>query len=214
MKYDPNFKGPLKNRSCTDVICLLLFVFFLVGWGAVAFYGESPHSLNFGHFFNVLLLSKFLTAYRNGDLDRLLVPTDSQNNRCGVDSNVLNKPYLFFFDLSRCVDITVPINGCPTPQVCVEKCPEEPFLFDMLGPNEPIENIKNLLICDVNVNKNDITTYEIAKEFVDNNRCARWYLQSVPCKYVLLSSLSFIKSLLCVFCAMLKFLCFCCILFL
>ncbi|XP_055716939.1 choline transporter-like 2 isoform X2 [Phlebotomus papatasi] len=157
MKYDPNFKGPLKNRSCTDVICLLLFVFFLVGWGAVAFY-----------------------AYRNGDLDRLLVPTDSQNNRCGVDSNVLNKPYLFFFDLSRCVDITVPINGCPTPQVCVEKCPEEPFLFDMLGPNEPIENIKNLLICDVNVNKNDITTYEIAKEFVDNNRCARWYLQSVP----------------------------------
>uniref|UniRef100_A0A1B0D100 Uncharacterized protein n=1 Tax=Phlebotomus papatasi TaxID=29031 RepID=A0A1B0D100_PHLPP len=164
MKYDPNFKGPLKNRSCTDVICLLLFVFFLVGWGAVAFY-----------------------AYRNGDLDRLLVPTDSQNNRCGVDSNVLNKPYLFFFDLSRCVDITVPINGCPTPQVCVEKCPDEPFLFDMLGPNEPIENIKNLLICDVNVNKNDITTYEIAKEFVDNNRCARWYLQSVPCKYVLLS---------------------------
>ncbi|XP_059622828.1 choline transporter-like 2 isoform X4 [Phlebotomus argentipes] len=157
MKYDPNFKGPLKNRSCTDVICLLLFVFFLVGWGVVAYY-----------------------AYRNGDLDRLLVPTDSQNNRCGVDSNVLNKPYLFFFDLSRCVDITVPINGCPTPQVCVEKCPDEPFLFDMLSQDERIENIRDRLICDVDVDKNDITSHAMAKEYVDNNRCARWYLQSVP----------------------------------
>ncbi|XP_055696099.1 choline transporter-like 2 isoform X2 [Lutzomyia longipalpis] len=157
MKYDPNFKGPLKSRSCTDIICLLLFMLFLIGWGIVAAY-----------------------AYKNGDLARLLMPTDSQNNRCGVDSNVLNKPYLFFFDLSRCVDITTPINGCPTPQVCVEKCPESSFLFDMVSESESIDNLRNLLICDATVNKNDITSYAIAKEYVDNNRCARWYLQSVP----------------------------------
>ncbi|GAB0099962.1 Choline transporter-like 2 [Sergentomyia squamirostris] len=157
IKYDPNFKGPLKNRSCTDVICLLLFVFFLIGWGVIAFY-----------------------AYHHGDLDRLLVPTDSRNNRCGVDSNVLNKPYLFFFDLSRCVDITTPINGCPTPQVCVDKCPEESFLFDVVSQNIPIADLRTRLICDVDVNKDDITSYGMAKDLVDNNRCARWYLQSVP----------------------------------
>uniref|UniRef100_A0A1L8DEG2 Choline transporter-like protein n=2 Tax=Nyssomyia neivai TaxID=330878 RepID=A0A1L8DEG2_9DIPT len=157
VKFDPNFKGPLKHRSCTDVICLLLFILFLIGWSIVAFYG-----------------------YQNGNLNRLIMPTDSNNNRCGVDSNVLNKPYLFFFDLSRCVDITTPINGCPTPQVCVEKCPDQAFLFDMVSESESIDNLRKLLICDNSVNKNDIKSYVMAKEYVNNNQCARWYLQSVP----------------------------------
>lgn len=32
-------QGISKNRSCTDVICLLLFLVFLGGWGFVAFIG-------------------------------------------------------------------------------------------------------------------------------------------------------------------------------
>ena len=30
-QFDPDFKGPCKNRSCTDVLFLLLFVAFWAG---------------------------------------------------------------------------------------------------------------------------------------------------------------------------------------
>jgi len=59
--FDPSFEGPVKNRSCTDVLCLLLFLVsnfllhhqsilfelllsaqvFLGGWGFVAYLGIS-----------------------------------------------------------------------------------------------------------------------------------------------------------------------------
>ena len=31
-KHDPNFRGPTKNRGCTDILCLLLLIAFVVGW--------------------------------------------------------------------------------------------------------------------------------------------------------------------------------------
>jgi hypothetical protein len=31
--------NPMKKRSCTDVLCLLLFVVFLGGWAGVAYVG-------------------------------------------------------------------------------------------------------------------------------------------------------------------------------
>lgn len=40
LKYDKNFTGPLSKRSCTDVLCLLIFIVFLGCWGFVGFYGE------------------------------------------------------------------------------------------------------------------------------------------------------------------------------
>ena len=35
------------------------------------------------------------------------------------------KPYLIFFDISQCASLTSFTSGCPTPQVCIEKCPTE-----------------------------------------------------------------------------------------
>ena len=32
-------KGPIKNRSCTDILCLLLFVFCIAGWVGVSYIG-------------------------------------------------------------------------------------------------------------------------------------------------------------------------------
>ncbi|EDS26040.1 ctl2 [Culex quinquefasciatus] len=93
LKFDPDFKGPLSKRSCTDIPCLFLFAAFLAGWGFVAYY-----------------------ALHHGDLDRLLVPTDSKGLKCGVDSEVQDKPYLFFFDISECAKYDVPLYGCKTPQ--------------------------------------------------------------------------------------------------
>jgi hypothetical protein len=33
--------NPMKRRSCTDVLCLLLFVVFIAGWVGVAYVGIS-----------------------------------------------------------------------------------------------------------------------------------------------------------------------------
>ena len=49
-KFDPNeIVGPVKKRSCTDVLCLGLFLAFLVTWGFVAFVGISRGDINKVH---------------------------------------------------------------------------------------------------------------------------------------------------------------------
>ena len=59
-KHDPEFRGPMKNRSCTDIFCLLLWLAFVGGWIAVAIYG-----------------------FQNGDPQTLVYPSDSDGNVCG-----------------------------------------------------------------------------------------------------------------------------------
>ncbi|THD26061.1 Choline transporter protein 5-A [Fasciola hepatica] len=56
-----------------------------------------------------------------GDYRRVLYPTNSQGLVCGRD--VPDKPYLYFFDIVRCLKLApvVMIVGCPTPQVSL--CP-------------------------------------------------------------------------------------------
>ncbi|XP_044757893.1 choline transporter-like 2 [Coccinella septempunctata] len=99
--HDPDFNGPLKYRSCTDVIFLMVFLIFIGCWTGIA-----------------------LFAYNNGDPSAVLAPKDSNGLRCGIDEGVTDKKYLFFFDILKCVNPSVPFLGCPTTQVCVDKCPD------------------------------------------------------------------------------------------
>lgn len=39
-QYDPDFEGPRRDRSCTDVFWLLLFIIFLGLWAVVGIYGK------------------------------------------------------------------------------------------------------------------------------------------------------------------------------
>lgn len=160
LPYDRNLKAPLwRKRSCTDVPCLLLFVCFIGGWIFVAQY-----------------------AYRNGDLNKLLVPTDSFNQKCGMDSAVLHKKYLFFFQLEKCIDALVPITGCPTPQVCVEKCPDHSFLWDEMKKEGGLswQDLKSRLICLTDEIRDNLKSIEEADEAIKANRCASWYIKSSP----------------------------------
>ncbi|TKC34588.1 hypothetical protein EI555_004032, partial [Monodon monoceros] len=111
-KYDPFFRGPIKNRSCTDIICCVLFFLFVLGYIAVG-----------------------LVAWVYGDPQQVLYPRNSTGAYCGIGENK-DKPYLLYFNIFSCVlttdIITITQNGlaCPTPQVCVSSCPEVPWTVE------------------------------------------------------------------------------------
>ncbi|XP_046496199.1 choline transporter-like protein 4 isoform X4 [Equus quagga] len=109
VKYDPSFRGPIKNRGCTDIICCLLFFVFILGYIVVG-----------------------IVAWVYGDPQQVLYPRNSTGAYCGIGMNK-DKPYLLYFNIFNCIlttnVVTVSVNGlqCPTPQVCVSSCPKDPW---------------------------------------------------------------------------------------
>ncbi|XP_052586249.1 choline transporter-like protein 5 isoform X4 [Peromyscus californicus insignis] len=112
----PDFQGPTANRSCTDVLCCMIFLLFVTGY---------------------VLLG--LVAWTHGDPRRVAYPTDSQGHFCGQKGTPNeNKTILFYFNLFRCTGSSMmPRLQCPTTQICVSRCPEK-FLtyFEMQFFNE------------------------------------------------------------------------------
>ncbi|XP_012665653.2 choline transporter-like protein 2 isoform X2 [Otolemur garnettii] len=101
-KYDPTFKGPIYNRGCTDIICCVFLLLAIVGYVAVG-----------------------IIAWTHGDPRKVIYPTDSRGEFCGQKGTKnANKPYLFYFNIVKCASPLVLLEfQCPTPQICVEKCP-------------------------------------------------------------------------------------------
>ncbi|CAH8575394.1 unnamed protein product [Dicrocoelium dendriticum] len=110
--------GPVRKRSCTDIPCGILFFIFILGFLVVT-----------------------LWSFAMGDYRRVIYPTNSQGRVCGMD--VPGKPYLYFFDLSRCFTLApvLMIVDCPTPQVCVESCPN--YYWSWISPVPS----RDLMIC-------------------------------------------------------------------
>lgn len=131
--YDPAFSGPVKHRSCTDIVCLLLLVAFLAGWVAVGAF-----------------------AYSRGDPALLLHAMNSSGFPCGKSGTELSdKPYVNFFNIAKCNIVTITTNGCPTPQVCVKACPDTTFDFSYYknGKKTCTQEIKDKLVCRQGTNK-------------------------------------------------------------
>ncbi|XP_030206433.1 choline transporter-like protein 2 isoform X1 [Gadus morhua] len=103
-KFDANFKGPIHNRGCTDVLCCILFILFLFGYFAVG-----------------------LLAWSQGDPRKVIYPTDSRGQFCGQAGTPMEKkPLLFYFNILKCASPLVLLElQCPTTQICVETCPKE-----------------------------------------------------------------------------------------
>ncbi|KAJ8251761.1 hypothetical protein GJAV_G00225160 [Gymnothorax javanicus] len=103
-KYDPTFKGPIHNRGCTDIVCCILFILFILGYFAVG-----------------------ILAWSQGDPRKVIYPTDSRGRFCGQAGTPLEKkPFLFYFNIIKCASpLTLLELHCPTQQICVEKCPTE-----------------------------------------------------------------------------------------
>ncbi|XP_026069857.1 choline transporter-like protein 2 isoform X2 [Carassius auratus] len=99
-KFDPDFKGPIQNRGCTDIICCILFIVAIVGYLAVG-----------------------ILAWTHGDTRKVIYPTDSMGQFCG-QGKLQKQPLLFYFNMMKCASPMVLLEfQCPTPQVCVEACP-------------------------------------------------------------------------------------------
>lgn len=158
IKYDPDFEGPVRNRSCTDVIWLIFFLIMLGAWGGIGFY-----------------------AFRQGDVGFLLAPINSLGHRCGFDSQVLDKPYLVFFDISKCLAPTVPITGCPTVQVCVSQCPSQTVFFrkDLQTSTAlDVNRLKSQLVCRENISLDGVTSVAQITQLIDDVQCAPYVLKS------------------------------------
>ena len=59
-QHDKHFKGPIHERGCTDVLCLLLLIAFIVGWVIVGVF-----------------------AFKWGDPLILIYPSNSEGDICG-----------------------------------------------------------------------------------------------------------------------------------
>ncbi|KAI4531054.1 hypothetical protein MG293_018912 [Ovis ammon polii] len=122
-KYDPSFRGPIRNRSCTDIICCVLFFVFILGYIAVG-----------------------ILAWVYGDPKQVLYPRNSTGAYCGVGENK-EKPYLLYFNIFSCVlntnIIAIAQNGltCPTSQVCVSSCPKAPWTVEPRQFSQTVEQV-------------------------------------------------------------------------
>lgn len=152
--FDPTFNGPIKNRSCTDIICCIIFVVYILGMivlGGIAFNRGNPY--------------------------RLLNSVDSDGNICGHDKIVKDRPKLVFFDLRECVSASTVVStslfgaSCPTKQRCVKECPDQ----NALGYTVNVSD----LVCDYDLNFDNFDpTPQDLMDFISKKRCAPYYLRS------------------------------------
>lgn len=102
---------------------------------------------------SAILVTISVFAYVNGNPSELVLPHDSEGRTCGLDEGLENKPYLFYFDITRCVSAMTltSLNGCPTRQICVEECPpataigSSSLIGKYCNPSNPAECPKYLI---------------------------------------------------------------------
>mmetsp|Transcript_32718 Transcript_32718/g.43069 ORF Transcript_32718/g.43069 Transcript_32718/m.43069 type:complete len:609 (-) Transcript_32718:403-2229(-) len=88
LRAPADFKGPEKNRKCTDVLVALLLV---AAWAAMTYLGYD--------------------AVQNGDLNILTKGMQYDGKLCGVDEGVIDYPYLYYIR----TDLTgVCVDACPS----------------------------------------------------------------------------------------------------
>ncbi|CAD5235604.1 unnamed protein product [Bursaphelenchus xylophilus] len=153
----------LTRRGCTDVPFCMLFILYIFGWAFVAF-----------------------IAYNYGKPERILYPTDSWGNSCGKKRpsvfDTSEKPYLYFFDLTKCVSYTTLLSGCPTPQMCVSRCPTKYWSYVSLARAWSVDSVQQNAFCDYTVDVNSITTFNQLQTLVKTGKCAAY---TVPSSVVL-----------------------------
>uniref|UniRef100_A0AAR2LN81 Choline transporter-like protein n=1 Tax=Pygocentrus nattereri TaxID=42514 RepID=A0AAR2LN81_PYGNA len=131
-KYDPNFKGPIQNRGCTDIICCILFIIAIVGYVAVG-----------------------ILAWSQGDPRKVIYPTSSRGEFCGqVGTPLENKPFLFYFNILKCANPVVLVQfQCPTTQVCAHSVLFLSFIIVHFPQLRVTGRLHTVMVLDCHVSK-------------------------------------------------------------
>ncbi|XP_026145403.1 choline transporter-like protein 4 isoform X2 [Carassius auratus] len=157
-KYDSTFTGPIHNRSCTDIICCVLFMLVIGGYMVVG-----------------------VLAWLYGDPRHVLYPRNSTGMFCGMGQNK-DRPSILYFDILKCATATnimaAALQGlqCPTTQVCVKTCPSQ---FWILPPSADLSGAKpadffNQEYCVPSFQLKD-TKYSV-RDIVDKRLCPLFYM--------------------------------------
>jgi len=139
-----------EKRSCTDVICLVIFLVFCVSFVGVAFY-----------------------AFYAGNPGQLVHPSNSAGEICGQGNQGAN-PNLLYFDLTQCAGLQAKLASCPTPQVCVEECPRT-YWSSAQGKSSGLNQFCDNLI----PGQLEDSTTPISK-LVEERSCPAYLLPSTP----------------------------------
>jgi hypothetical protein len=91
-----------KRHNCTDIICLVLFLIFLL----------------------VQVVLSLIIYIQGGDPRNLVLPHDSNGNLCTDPTSSL-----FYFNLADCAGINALVAGCASSTKCVASCPTENLYY-------------------------------------------------------------------------------------
>ena len=191
----------LTRRGCTDILCCFVFLIFLAAWVAVAIFGKhilmisrigpipmnSPYSIacrvHVGETGTFDSSDRFIRANMWQQSSGRLRPTVSILSKMKTKSvhSFSDKPYLLFFDLTKCVSYVTVLTGCPTRQVCVKSCPTNYYTYLQLqtaSSQEITAAVQNKVYCDESIEKNTITTFAQLKNYVDTGWCTAYTVKS------------------------------------
>ncbi|XP_045575097.1 choline transporter-like protein 4 [Salmo salar] len=158
--YDPFFSGPVRKRSCTDLICCILFLAVIAGYMVMG-----------------------VLAWLFGDPRHVLFPRNSTGMFCGVGMN-RDQPRMIYVDILKCATTTKVMAAalagvqCPTTQVCVPKCPSH-FWMLSAAAYDPDANPKDFFhqqYCDHSLNLT--TTTWTVQEILDAELCPSFLVPS------------------------------------
>ena len=107
MPTDKLNNGPVEDRGCTDILCCLIFVAFIVGMVGTSGYG-----------------------FMYGDPSLLLTTWDADGNGCGYSSKTLDYPYLYFptIDVAAAQKASASVDSITDVlkfSTCVKECPSK-----------------------------------------------------------------------------------------
>lgn len=98
-KFQPKPISPTSRHSCTDVICLVLFIVFAIGQAIIS----------------ILIWSS------GANPSEFLLPHDSNGLTC--------RQSLFYLDIVSCINVDAVLNACKSTSICVSDCPQQNLFY-------------------------------------------------------------------------------------
>jgi choline transporter-like protein 2/4/5 len=143
--------GPVMNRSCSDIICCLLFFVFVLGYVAASGYG-----------------------WLYGDPSKLLISWDSDQRGCGLEGQpTADYPFLYWPEAPSDTIITEVKDGnfdkvteLLNSGVCVKTCPKDTGVIECLSTsgmkaNTGYTNAAGATGCEFMINENFLASLNI-----------------------------------------------------